>query len=100
MQRDLFERALAFRREHTYSADDYETFKTMNAEQPGFIWAPWCGGGECEERVAEETKATIRTVPFDPDEGLVTQDAPPAEQGACLVCGRPSPRRVLWGKAY
>ncbi|MCK4414526.1 MAG: proline--tRNA ligase [Candidatus Eisenbacteria sp.] len=100
MQRDLFDRALAFRREHTYMADVYDDFQTTISEKPGFTWAHWCGGADCETRVAQETKATIRTVPFEPEDGLETQDAPPPEQGRCIVCGQPSLRRVLWGKAY
>ena len=100
MQRDLFERARAHRDAHTYTVDDYETFKKTIEERPGFIWAHWCGGAECEKRVTEETKATIRVVPFDPGEDIATEGAPAPEPGACVACKGASPRRVLWAKAY
>ncbi|MFH1145140.1 MAG: proline--tRNA ligase [Candidatus Eisenbacteria bacterium] len=100
MQRDLLARARAFRDEHTFSVDDYETFKTTLEERPGFIWAHWCRSADCEARVTEETKATIRAVPFDPGEDIATEGAPPPERGRCLACGGESPRRVLWAKSY
>ena len=100
MQRDLFQRALDFRRDHSRSVDDYAEFKGLIDENAGFVWAHWCGGSDCETRVSEETKATIRLVPFDASEGFETPGAPPPERGQCLLCGQESPRRVLWAKAY
>ena len=100
IQAALFERAFAARTERTLTLNDYGEFqKRMKAENP-FVWAHWCGGAECEARVAEETKATIRTVPFTAEDGLQTPGAPAAEEGACLVCGTTSSQRVLWAKAY
>ncbi len=59
-------------------------------EAGGFFEAPWCGRAECEAKVKEETKATIRCIPLNA----------PDEKGKCLVCGQPSPRRVTFARAY
>ena len=56
----------------------------------GFIWSHWCGSGECEERVKDETKATIRNIPRES----------PAEEGKCIKCGSRSERRVIFARAY
>ena len=87
---DLFARAKAFRDEHTFVADDYETFKEK-VEQ-GFVYATHCGRPECENAIQDETKATPRCIPF---EG-------PAAAGACVRCGEASayPRRVVFARAY
>ena len=90
MQRELYEQALAFRAEHSHEVDDYEAFKRVMAEQGGFVYAHWNGSGEVEARIKEETKATIRCIPFDGK----------AEPGKCMVTGEPSPRRVVFAQAY
>ncbi len=100
MQRELFERALEFRASREKRLDGYEDFRRVLDEEGGFIWAHWCGGADCETRVAEETKATIRVVPFTPEDGCETPGAPDPEEGACMVCGQGSQQRVLWAKAY
>ncbi|MBP7669047.1 MAG: proline--tRNA ligase [Candidatus Eisenbacteria bacterium] len=100
MQADLLARARAHRDEHTYHVGDYEEFKRTIEEKPGFIWAHWCGNGACEAKVTEETKATIRSVPFDPGEDIQTEGAPAPASGKCIVCGGASHRAVLWAKAY
>jgi prolyl-tRNA synthetase len=100
MQHDLFQRALAFRTSREKFLEDYEEFRKLIEAEPCFVWAHWCGGSDCEARVAEETKATIRVVPFSPEDGIDTPGAPAPEAGACLVCRKPSPSRVLWAKAY
>ena len=56
----------------------------------GFLLAHWCGDGACEERVRQETKATIRCLAFDQ----------PDESGACLICGGASSKRAHFAKAY
>lgn len=91
MQKELFEKALKFRDDRTKPVDDYEAFSAYMRADEGFATAHWCGGADCETRVKDETKATIRTVP----EGDYLR-----EDGRCLVCGEPSERRVIWGKAY
>ncbi|MBM3317804.1 MAG: proline--tRNA ligase [Candidatus Eisenbacteria bacterium] len=100
MQRELFERALERRQGRTRQVGDYAEFRRLLEGDNYFVWAPWCGASACEERVAEETKATIRTVPFEESQGFSTPGAPPPEKGSCLACGEPSPRAVLWAKAY
>ncbi len=90
IQKDLFQRALKFRQEHTYRTDDYREFQQILEEQGGFIEAHWCGSAECEEKVKEDTKATIRNIPFGRE----------AEQGKCIVCGKPSEGRVIFARAY
>jgi prolyl-tRNA synthetase len=100
MQRDLFQKALDFRAANTRFLESYDQFREAMQAEGGFVWAHWCGGSECETAVSEETKATIRTVPFDAADGVETPGAPPPEKGRCVHCGQDSPRRVLWAKAY
>ncbi len=90
IQSDLYKKALKFREENTYTCDDYNEFKNILEEKSGFIQAHWCGSVKCEEQVKEETKATIRTIPFDREE----------EKGKCIVCGSSSNGRVIFAKAY
>ncbi len=75
---------------NTRPVDSYEEFKTVIERQGGFLMAHWCGGAECEARIKEETKATIRCIPMDGE----------AESGSCLVCGAASARRVAFARAY
>ncbi len=89
IQKALFARALAFREERTWPVDDYADFRER-IEEGGFFLGHWCGSSDCETRVKDETKATLRCIPFDA----------PAEAGKCLVCGGESPRRVIWARAY
>lgn len=90
IQQHLFDKALDHRKENTHMADDYETFKKIIKEKGGFVLAHWDGTVETEERVKQETKATIRCIPFEGD----------IEPGQCMVTGKPSKRRVLFAKAY
>ncbi len=90
IQHDLFQRALKFREENTHRTDDYREFQKILEEKGGFIEAHWCGSAECEEKVKEDTKATIRNIPFDREE----------EKGRCIVCGKPSEGRVIFARAY
>lgn len=89
IQKNLFERAKAFRDSNMRTANSYDEFKSM-VEQPGFIWAHWDGTRETEDRVQEETKATIRCIPFDG----------PTDPGTCIFTGKPSTRRVVFARAY
>jgi prolyl-tRNA synthetase len=90
IQHDLFQRALKFREKNTHRTDDYQEFQEILEEKGGFIEAHWCGSAECEEKVKEDTKATIRNIPFDRE----------AEKGRCIVCGKPSEGRVIFARAY
>jgi prolyl-tRNA synthetase len=90
IQRNIHQRALDHRAEHITEVDSYEVFKEVLERKGGFIAAHWDGTPETEERVKEETKATIRCIPIDAEE----------EAGKCMVTGKPSSKRVLFAKAY
>jgi prolyl-tRNA synthetase len=87
----LFERARAFRDEHLQEAHDYEELKEK--VEHGWVYATHCGDPESEARIQEETKATVRCIPFD---------GPSAEGSVCVHTGKPSgyPRKVIFAKAY
>lgn len=89
IQRNLFEKAKKFREEHTYKIDSWEQFK-QQIEEGGFLWAHWDGTSETEEKIKEETKATIRLIPIDGE----------VEDGQCVYSGRPSKQRVLFARSY
>ena len=89
IQRALFDRALKLREEHTYKVDSYDEFKEK-IENGGFFLCHWDGTTETEERIKDETKATIRCIPLDSEE----------EEGVCMVTGKPSKRRVIIARSY
>lgn len=89
IQTNMFEKALNFRKQHIVNADSYDEFKEK-LDQGNFIMAHWDGTIETETRIQEETKATIRCIPFDCD----------MTPGKCMVTGKPSARRVLFARAY
>ncbi len=89
IQDNIYNKALDFRKNHTYQTDSYEEFKEI-LDKGGFIMAHWDGTSETEERIKDETKATIRCIPFDA----------PDEDGKCILTGKPSKRRVLFARAY
>ncbi|KKR29204.1 MAG: Proline-tRNA ligase [candidate division CPR2 bacterium GW2011_GWD2_39_7] len=68
IQNDLYKKALDFRSNNTHITDDWDEFKNILEENPGFIRAHWCGSEECEAEVQRQTKATIRCIPFDEKE--------------------------------
>ena len=88
IQKALHDRALAFREAHTRTAGNYDEFKA--AVETGFALAHWCGNAECEARIKEETKATHRCFPLNQ----------PPSPGACVLCGKPSPRPAVFARAY
>ena len=95
IQNTLFQRALAYREENTFSIDGKEEFYSLYKKAKGFdngafVMAHWCGSGECEETIKKDISVTIRCIPFDS----------PEEEGACICCGGASGRRVLFAKAY
>jgi prolyl-tRNA synthetase len=90
MQKDLYDRAWKFREANTHQVNSYDEFKKKIEDPGGFFWAHWDGTRETEDRVAAETKATIRCIPFNR----------PKEEGKCMVTGKPSPGRVVFAKAY
>ena len=92
IQNDMFKRALKFREENSFTLDDYEQFKIEIEDPGGFFHVHWCGNNECETKLQEQTKATIRCIPID--ENAIK------EEGKCLICGKPSHERVIVAKAY
>lgn len=90
IQENLFEKAKKRRTEQTMKVDSYEEFKKALDEKPGFILAHWDGTPETEEKIKEETKATIRCIPLDNKQ----------ENGVCIYSGKPSTQRVLFARAY
>jgi prolyl-tRNA synthetase len=87
----LYDRALAFREEHTSSTDSYDEFKQLLEGRPGFVIAPWCGSSQCEAEIKAETQATIRNIPFT---------SPAANGKRCLKCDRPAEAHAWFAKAY
>jgi len=90
IQQSLFDDALSFREANSYRAENYEDFKERLENDLGFAYAHWCGGVDCEERIQEDTKSTIRCIPFDQT----------PEDGRCVCCGKVSSGRVPFAKAY
>ena len=89
IQNNIFQKALKHRSDLTYTVDTYDEFKEQ-IEKGGFILAHWDGTPETEERIKEETKATIRCIPLDGDK----------TPGKCMVTGRPSAQRVVFARNY
>ncbi len=89
IQKSIFQKAYDFRTESTVSVETYDEFKEQ-IEKGGYIMAHWDGTSETEQRIKDETKATIRCIPLDQ----------PEEQGACMVTGKPSNKRVMFARAY
>lgn len=90
IQNNLYKRALQFREEHTTEVNSFEEFKEVLETKGGFVSAHWDGTPETEEKIKEETKATIRCIPFDQKK----------ETGKCVYTGKPSQGRVLFARAY
>ena len=90
IQSNIYNKAQHFKEQNTHQADTYVEFKTLLENKGGFIYAHWDGTRETENKVKEETKATIRCIPLEGD----------GESGSCMVTGKPSLKRVLFAKAY
>ncbi len=89
IQLNLLERAKSFRAENYKKVDTYEQFK-KEIEKGGFFLCHWDGTKETEAKIKEETQATIRCIALDQE----------AENGVCMVTGKPSSGRVIFAKAY
>jgi len=98
IQQNLFDRAKRFLSEHTRPIDSWDEFKSFftpkNKERPeihgGFALSHWCTRDECEQAINEELSVTIRCIPLEREE----------EAGTCIRCGKASPGRVVFAKAY
>jgi prolyl-tRNA synthetase len=89
IQNNIYQKALDFRTSQMKTVETYEEFK-QKIETGGFILAHWDGTSETETRIKEETKATIRCIPFNGDK----------TSGKCMVTGKPSAQRVVFARAY
>ena len=90
IQNNMLRKATEFRDRSTYYVDTWEEFRDIIENKGGFVMAHWDGTPETEEMIKNETKATIRIIPFDS----------PAEKGKCVRTGMPSERRVLFARSY
>ncbi len=90
IQDNIFKKAYDFRESMTTRVDTYDEFKRVLADKGGFILAHWDGTAETEQKIKEETKATIRCIPVDA----------PEEAGVCVYSGKPSSRRVIFAVSY
>ena len=88
MQKDLFAKAKKLRDDSTFEVNSYEELKAK--ADGGFMLAHWCEDAACEKRIKDETAATTRNRPFSLKQ----------EPGACVACGKPSPGRIVFSKAY
>jgi len=90
IQHDMHEKAKQFRATHTTRVDSYDEFKRVLDNEAGFVLAHYDGTSETEERIKDETKATVRCLALNE----------PDEDGTCMVTGKPSTRRAYFARAY
>jgi prolyl-tRNA synthetase len=89
IQASLLAKARKRLEESCRPVDSFDAFKKEIEEKGGFLYAPWCGSAECENRISDETKATIRVIPDQAE-----------ECPACMICGKGPAKRVPFAKAY
>jgi prolyl-tRNA synthetase len=92
VQKGLFQRALDFRAKNMHYADNYDQFKQIIAEERGFVRVKWAEDSAAELAIKEETKATLRVIPFDQPEGGV--------QGECFYTGKPATCEAIFARSY
>jgi prolyl-tRNA synthetase len=90
IQQQIFNKALAFRNENIREANTWDEFVEILDAKAGFVSAHWDGTSETEDKIKEQTKATIRCIPLDNKQ----------ENGNCILTGNPSTQRVLFARAY
>ncbi|RZM06497.1 MAG: proline--tRNA ligase, partial [Pedobacter sp.] len=90
IQQNIYQKALNFRADHITEVNSYEEFKSVLDGKAGFVSAHWDGSPETEQKIKEETKATIRCIPLENKQ----------EEGVCIYSGKPSTQRVLFARAY
>src|SRR2546428_1647537 len=88
IQQSLHDKALAFRKSNTHDAKTYDELKT--AVENGFAYSYWCGSADCEAKIKEETRATMRCIPLEQEAG----------SGKCVYCGQVATARAIFGRAY
>jgi prolyl-tRNA synthetase len=90
VQDELFAKAKTLLEGYVLRPSSYDEFKNVIETKGGFAQAGWCGVQECEVKIKEETGADIRVIPFDQ----------PESPGACIYCGQPAKKTVMFGRAY
>ena len=90
IQKDMLETARAHRDSHTFVAKNWDEFKDIVENKPGFIKAMWCGETECEENIKDQTGASTRCMPFEQEQ----------ISDVCVCCGKPAKKMVYFGRAY
>jgi prolyl-tRNA synthetase len=90
IQQSLFQKALDFRKERYFDANNWDEFLDVINNKQGFAYAHWDGTNETEAKIKELTKATIRCIPLDNQ----------LEEGKCVFTGNPSKQRVVFAKSY
>ncbi|ACT02048.1 proline--tRNA ligase [Paenibacillus sp. JDR-2] len=90
IQRDMYEKAKQFREDNFYDVETLDEMKASMEEKRGFVLAGWCGSAACEKQVKEETGATSRNIPFEPEK----------KKSKCLVCGDHAEHTVVFARAY
>jgi prolyl-tRNA synthetase len=88
IQQSLFERALEFRKTHTVEPVTYDEFKA--AVENGFASSWWCGESACEQKIKDDTKATMRCIPLEQ----------PGGEGKCVYCSQPATQKAIFARAY
>jgi prolyl-tRNA synthetase len=88
IQQAMFDKALAFRKSNTHDVANYEELK--KAVENGFANASWCGSAECEAKIKEETRATMRCIPLEQE----------GQEGGCVACGKPTGEKAIFARAY
>jgi prolyl-tRNA synthetase len=104
IQKNVFDRALSFKNEHTIIIDDnktfYDYFTPENQDKPeihgGFSLSPWCGSEACELKIKEDLGVTIRCIPFDDEFDAISKNG----EEKCICCAQARGRRVVFAKAY
>jgi prolyl-tRNA synthetase len=92
VQRALFQRAVEFREKNMHYTDSYEEFKRIIAEDRGFVRVKWAEDSVAEQAIKDETKATVRVIPFDQPEGGV--------KGKCIYTGKPATCEAIFARSY
>jgi prolyl-tRNA synthetase len=90
IQKNIYNKALQFRESNTYEAGNYDEFKEIINGKGGFVWAYWDGDANTEEKIKEETKASIRLLPLEPQK----------IEGKCIYSGKKALHKALFAKAY
>jgi prolyl-tRNA synthetase len=90
IQQNIYNKAIAFRESVTWKADSMEELIKILDTTGGFVHAHWDGTSETEQKIKEQTKATIRCIPLENMN----------ENGACILTGKPSKGRVIFARAY